>query len=179
MREGKKNKSQLPYYTPFGVHRCLRGTKQQSCQHLRPSDFPKINGMQVNRRLSSELQPVAFNFPSDRKIVCSVRLCPLCKNLRAGRLDEWFHLLQFFYLWYILYKIITKSKTREVQWKQCWYMLDFQGLQNTKNNRKLLILQKTSHFSAVILRIHLHTNKEELFSLNIHLRMPDKNSLKP
>lgn len=135
--------------------------------------------MQVNRRLSSELQPVAFNFPSDRKIVCSVRLCPLCKNLRAGRLDEWFHLLQFFYLWYILYKIITKSKTREVQWKQCWYMLDFQGLQNTKNNRKLLILQKTSHFSAVILRIHLHTNKEELFSLNIHLRMPDKNSLKP
>ena len=59
-------------------------------------------------------------------------------------------------------------------------MLDFQGLQNTKKQQKVVnFTKKTSHFSAVILRIHLHTNKEELFSLNIHLRMPDKNSLKP
>lgn len=51
--------------------------------------------------------------------------------------------------------------------------------EHKKQQKVVNFTKKTSHFSAVILRIHLHTNKEVLFSLNIHLRMPDKNSLKP
>lgn len=92
--EGKKSTVNFLIKHHFNTHMSYRN-KTTLLPILKALWLPKINGMQVNRRLSSKQRPVAFNFPSDRKTVCAVSGCvSSVLNLWVGHLGQWFHLLQ-------------------------------------------------------------------------------------
>lgn len=74
---GRKVESTSLLHTVWSTQMSYRN-KTALLPTLKALWLPKINGMQENRRLSSDRQPVAFNFPSDRKTECCVRLCLLC-----------------------------------------------------------------------------------------------------
>lgn len=120
--EGKKSRVNF-LITHHCEHTDVLQEQNNTPANIKGPLTPKINGMRVNGRLSSEQQPVAFNFPSDRNIVCSVRLCLHCVKPVGRALGWMIPLASNLYLCYIFKNIITKNSKPIVQWKVL-YMLD-------------------------------------------------------